>query len=142
MQGDIFYPLRGNLFGFSKDFSIYKLLLPVCPVCRTVPGVLICQPQAVRFFNKSESWTSLAVGILKFPFDGKVYPLGWGNSHVYSLSVWLFIYQSARGVYYTNHLCWKSVLALCAQFSNTVCKVFLSRTCLEAPFTRAQQFPL
>ena len=100
-----------------------------------------CQPQAVRFLISLNFGLLLQQALQKSLLLGKCIPQDEGNSHIFSLSVWLFIYQSARGVYYTNHLCWKSVLALHAQVSNTVCKVFLSRICLEAPFTKARQFP-
>ena len=64
------------------------------------------------------------------------FPLGWENSHVYSLSVWVvhltkrtkgFISQTSC----VGTLLWPSV----PSFPTQIVKCFLSRTCLEAPFT-------
>ena len=140
MQGYIFYPLRGILFGFSNDFSHLHAPSPSLPSLPDRARSTDSQPQAVRFLISLNFGAYLAVGTLEIPFDGKVYPLGWGNSLIFSLSVGLFIYQSARGVYYTNHLCSKSVLALRAQVSTQFVKCFCQEFILKHLLQRPGNF--
>ena len=64
------------------------------------------------------------------------------------------IYRTVASLFWVVHLTKRTgglfhkpaVLELCsgpfAQFSNIDCKVFLSRTCLEAPFTIGPRFSL
>ena len=77
MQGYIFYPLRGILFGFSNDFSHLHAPSPSLPSLPDRARSTDSQPQAVRFLISLNFGAYLAVGTLEIPFDGKVYPLGW-----------------------------------------------------------------
>ncbi len=76
MQGYIFYPLRGILFGFPNDFSHFYAPSPSLPSLPDRARSTDSQPQAVRFLISLNFGAYLAVGTLEIPFDGKVYPLG------------------------------------------------------------------
>ena len=91
-----------------KFFLSYAFLTN-CSVCRTVPGVLIINHRLQDLLINPVFGAYLAVGTLVFPFDGKNIPFMMRFLLSLAFSVLRFIYQSARGVYYTNHLCSKSV---------------------------------
>ena len=119
MQGYIFYPLQGISFGFSNGFPFYALLTN-CSVCRIVPGVLIINHRLHDLLINPVFGAYLAVGTLVFPFDGKNIPFMMRFLLSLDFSVTRFIYQSARGVYYTNHPCSKSVWPSVPGFQHSI----------------------
>ena len=133
---------------FPQLMVLCGILDQTVPVCRTVPGMHIWQPnvlnywaeslfpicslQAVMCFYKYYSWTLFTVGLMLFPLWGK-------NLHVLGHPVPFFIVFSAmsflygfsfgcssikvHGGIFHNQLFWNSALDLFSQFCITGCRV-------------------
>ena len=146
MQGYIFYPLRGILFGLSNDFSHFHAPSPSLPSLPDRARSTDSQPQAARFLISPNFWGLSCSRHLRIPF--------WGESVSFGMEIHLslaFLFNGSfikvhEGFCYTNHLCSKSVLALRArvstQFVKCFCQEFVLRHLLHRPgnFLHSRKF--